>query len=63
MPGIVEFPQLVQRAVEGFGDLFYGEPQGESPDLTFDGNTTLTLAMLKSSPTPWISETVFHALG
>ena len=26
MPGIVEFPQLVQRAVEGFGDLFYGEP-------------------------------------
>ncbi len=27
MPGIVEFPQLVQRAVEGFGDLFYGEPQ------------------------------------
>ncbi len=27
MPGIVEFPQLVQRAVEGFGDFFYGEPQ------------------------------------
>jgi len=27
MPGIVEFPLLVQRAVEGFGDLFYGEPQ------------------------------------
>ena len=27
MPGIVEFPQLVQRAVEGFGDLFYGDPQ------------------------------------
>ena len=27
MPGIVEFPQLVQRAVEGFGDFFYGDPQ------------------------------------
>jgi hypothetical protein len=27
MPGIVEFPQLVQRAVEGFADLFHGEPQ------------------------------------
>ncbi len=27
MPGIVEFPQLIQRAVEGFGDFFYGEPQ------------------------------------
>ena len=26
MPGIVEFPQLLQRAVEGFGDLFYGDP-------------------------------------
>ena len=27
MPGIVGFPQLVRQAVEGFGDLFYGEPQ------------------------------------
>ncbi len=27
MPGIVEFSQLVQRAVEGFADLFHGEPQ------------------------------------
>jgi len=27
MPGIVEFPQLVQRAIEGFGDLFYDEPR------------------------------------
>ncbi len=25
MPGIVEFPQLVQQAVAGFGDLFYGD--------------------------------------
>jgi hypothetical protein len=27
MPGIVEFPKIVQRAQAYFGDLFYGEPQ------------------------------------
>src|SRR6266702_1654176 len=27
MPGIVEFPRIVQRAQAYFGDLFYGEPQ------------------------------------
>lgn len=27
MPGIVHYPQLVQRAMEAFGDLFYGKPQ------------------------------------
>lgn len=27
MPGIVEFPEIVKRAQEDFGDLFYGEPQ------------------------------------
>jgi hypothetical protein len=27
MPGIIEFPEIVQRAQEDFGDLFYGEPQ------------------------------------
>ncbi len=27
MPGIVEYPQVVREAVEGFGDLFANEPQ------------------------------------
>lgn len=27
MPGIVEFPQVVQDAVKQFGDLFANEPQ------------------------------------
>lgn len=27
MPGIIDFPEIVQQAVVGFADCFYGEPQ------------------------------------